>query len=1189
MTLTELPTPIINCTSDNCSSLTTHTSAFPTATETRLEKDKTSDKALTPAAAFRNEYYLSQQHIMSDVNTSKVEDGGIDDSIYSPTDAVLNAPLDMNEEEELKSLSDKEYDICTTAMESDPKTILFESTSGIEPKIVLQEDDREPNNTNNGSTLLSKLSKSTAPMRAKLSTLSRNKTNLDHLWASSSAALTFPLRKTSDSTHNSPTSKENKRNEKCYSFSFFDTTLNVTSQHSTNNTANRHIYPALLSKVAYVFKESMVVGTKTKDSIQYHDVFDGRDAIDKLTAILKTSDRNLAILVGRALDHQKFFHDVNYEHRLRDSANELYKFREHQLLISPKKRTIIKRKFSLDSIKMGDNKTTEKEEEVNTIAEYNESKNLLPNGVFTLLTDCYSPTCSIGNMCYSSLCPRRFKQSSQNLFFEENEKKRQENIFELIYTEKDFVDDLVYIEEKWIKHLLFHGCIPVDRRNAFIHDLFWNLPDIRKNNALLLNDLLQRQLFHKVVYEIGDLFLKHVPNLFGHFIDYGSHQIISKYIFETEKSINPSFAKFVQAVERLRESRKLELNGYLTKPTTRLGRYNLLLREILKHTPVNHPDHENIPKVMKLIDQFLQKVNEETGKTENRFGLEILEKKLMSIRKNGQNQDINELDLLADDRKIIMKGPLKRKNTANNASSEASELQVYVLDHFLLLIKPKIIENSEIFKLYRKPIPLALLLITLPDQIPISNKRSSSSILPYNRSSTGSFYSTNGSSDLLSPSPLLSNSTSSASSSPVLYNSKNGYPISFTHLGRQGAGLATTILYASTSASRQKWVDTIETHRNAVIEKKKVFTMTQISCKYFHVSFNRVNCIAIFNCYLLFGCDHGVYLKKSAKESTGIKEENEDGGFVHIISIEKVSQIDILEGSRLMLVLADNTSRLVNSIKNTTQKHSPSMPLRRISNNVSFFKVGKVHDKSSSDKPLERILVCYVKYNAMTSTIRALEPCHETISDHSKKKKKHRGSVSSSNVTNKPYLGLFIRNSNDSLRVFKDLYIPGEATSLQYFKNVICVGSAKGFQMVDIGSAGVQSVLDPSDESHGFINQRETLKPVSMFRHPDGCILLCYNEIAFYIDKKGRRIRPDWLINWEGQPTAFAYRHPYVLAFDSSFIEVRHVNTGDLTQIIIGNNIRCLRSDPPEAIYFVMNNRQTGNEIVINLNDFTKI
>ena len=59
----------------------------------------------------------------------------------------------------------------------------------------------------------------------------------------------------------------------------------------------------------------------------YKDAFDGREAVDKIAYILRTTDRNLALLLGRALDAQKFFHDVTYDHRLRDSPNELYQFR----------------------------------------------------------------------------------------------------------------------------------------------------------------------------------------------------------------------------------------------------------------------------------------------------------------------------------------------------------------------------------------------------------------------------------------------------------------------------------------------------------------------------------------------------------------------------------------------------------------------------------------------------------------------------------------------------------------------------------------------------------------------------------------------------------------------------------------------------------------------------------------------
>lgn len=80
--------------------------------------------------------------------------------------------------------------------------------------------------------------------------------------------------------------------------------------------------------------------------------------------------------------------------------------------------------------------------------------------------------------------------------------------------------------------------------------------------------------------------------------------------------------------ERLPESRKLELNAYLTKPTTRLARYPLLLQAVLKHTPDDSPDKIILPKVIALVKEFLGKVNAESGKTENRFNLLQLEQQL---------------------------------------------------------------------------------------------------------------------------------------------------------------------------------------------------------------------------------------------------------------------------------------------------------------------------------------------------------------------------------------------------------------------------------------------------------------------------------------------------------------------------------------------------------------------------------
>lgn len=101
----------------------------------------------------------------------------------------------------------------------------------------------------------------------------------------------------------------------------------MPSSGARNKAYVKPVYPALLSRVAEAFQSRIALSERAKDGLAYKDAFDGRDAVSKLAEIIKTTDRNLALLLGRALDAQKFFHDVTYDHRLRDSVNEVYQFR----------------------------------------------------------------------------------------------------------------------------------------------------------------------------------------------------------------------------------------------------------------------------------------------------------------------------------------------------------------------------------------------------------------------------------------------------------------------------------------------------------------------------------------------------------------------------------------------------------------------------------------------------------------------------------------------------------------------------------------------------------------------------------------------------------------------------------------------------------------------------------------------
>jgi len=51
------------------------------------------------------------------------------------------------------------------------------------------------------------------------------------------------------------------------------------------------------------------------------------------------------------------------------------------------------------------------------------------------------------------------------------------------------------------------------------------------------------------------------------------------------------------------------------------------------------------------------------------------------------------------------------------------------------------------------------------------------------------------------------------------------------------------------------------------------------------------------------------------------------------------------------------------------------------------------------------------------------------------------------------------------------------------------------------------------------------------------------------------------IIEWEGTAERVAIHWPYIVLFNSHFIEVRHVEAGLLTQIIPGNGIRCIWDD----------------------------
>jgi hypothetical protein len=123
--------------------------------------------------------------------------------------------------------------------------------------------------------------------------------------------------------------------------------------------------------------------------------------------------------------------------------------------------------------------------------------------------------------------------------------------------------------------------------------------------------------------------------------------------------------------------------------------------------------------------------------------------------------------------------------------------------------------KKEEVKVYRRPIPLELLSIREMDEvIPKLGvvKRPSSSLIPGTKSST----------------------TESSK--------KEGFPITFRHLGKGGYELT---LYANTQGSRMKWMEHIG-EQQAILRKRGDFYNRSILSANFFSATNRVNCVAPF-------------------------------------------------------------------------------------------------------------------------------------------------------------------------------------------------------------------------------------------------------------------------------------------------------------------------------------------------------
>lgn len=932
------------------------------------------------------------------------------------------------------------------------------------------------------------------------------------------------------------------------------------------------VYPAVLSRVARAFKDSVVIAINMKDGLEYHDTFTGKQAVDVICNIIRTNDRNLALLLGRSLDAQKFFHDVAYNHRLRDSNNEVYMFTrvfndldlfaDDGNTSTPNRGSLVNNLVQTSSTPYPVSPIPSSPIEAITGSFASLSKvDAVPptqdssgvNGVFTILTDCYSPTCSRNRLCYSIACPRRLEQqarlnmkprgglkravsrlslhdndSNKTLWHEtvdlsildkldKQEKMRQELIYELIYTERDYVKDLEFMTDFYIMPLRnpANNIIPEREREAFIRTVFGGVSDLLRLAKSLSEALTLRQQQQKpVVDSVGDVLLQYVGN-FDPFIKYSGNKVFASFEHERQQQVNMKYARFLEAIEKKPESRKQDLSSFLIKGVQRPARYQLLLSGILKNTKELSDDYKNLVKAKEEIEKVLVKINHQTGESTDRHKIMVLHRLL-----GRQTLEERYNFKLSYNHRIIYQVTLSRKR-------DNEKIDVYLFEHALLMVKHKIQNKREVYKVFEKPIYLPLLYVNSGYDSPtfktILSHRESYSIV---------------SDGIAKLRPDVSQYNPVSSSQQKLQ-------LNFLGLGTSPVHVS---LFADDVTNQSQVLLQIQMQQKKWIEKHDIFSLSKYETRRFTGN-NLINCAV--PCYggkkLLYGTDSGVWVS-TVRSISMTSNEKICSDPTMVISKPYVAQMEVLVEYSKLLVLSDKTLYEFDLSCTDSPDHVRNTRSGKvILSHVSSFKSGVCDGK---------LLVCAIK-SGSTRSISIVEPTNPF--DRSNKSRNRRPEV-------------------------QEITFSSDPVSISFLKTKLCIGCTRGFEILSLAAGEREPILDEADPSLDFATQRESVTPLAIHRL-DKNFLLSYSEFSFLINRNGWRTRHDWGIYWEGQPKNIALFYPYLLAFEPGYIEIRDLESTTLIRALVGENIRFLHSNEHEALYACEDN---GYDIIVSI-DFLNL
>ncbi|XP_064417297.1 neuroepithelial cell-transforming gene 1 protein isoform X2 [Latimeria chalumnae] len=260
--------------------------------------------------------------------------------------------------------------------------------------------------------------------------------------------------------------------------------------------------------------------------------------------------------------------------------------------------------------------------------------------------------------------------------------KRHEAIFELSRGEQDLIEDLKLARKAYHDPMLKLSIMSEEELTHIFGDLDSYIP----LHEDLLTRLSEATKPDGTVGQIGSILVNWLPGLKA-YKGYCSNQLAAKALLDQKKQ-DRRVQDFLQRCLESPFSRKLDLWSFLDIPRSRLVKYPLLLKEILRHTPKDHPDEQSLEEAILTIQRVLSDIDVKKGESECQYYIDKLE----------YLDDRQRDPRIESSKALLCHGELRNKS--------GTKLHVFLFQDILIFTRPVCRNERHCYQVYRQPIPV---------------------------------------------------------------------------------------------------------------------------------------------------------------------------------------------------------------------------------------------------------------------------------------------------------------------------------------------------------------------------------------------------------------------------------------------------------------------------------------------------